>query len=257
MTNFELAQAMLRLGAVTASALGPAGAAMAFDGQLLSRPSVAEAPLGDALLVTYDGVTAPPPLEAVLSPNGDTTGERQLLAYKVVRPSTMTVSLLGPDGIARYGFSGQVAADIYPYEWNGLRSDSTPDSEGRYRWLVTATDDLGRASSVERRFTLNRTLGFPKAVGGTLTVPRPAARAVASFTLTRASTLTARIETLSGSVLRTLWRQKVEPGEVAVAWDGVTDSGAVAFTGRYVARVIADNELGSVDLTSSFAVRRG
>jgi hypothetical protein len=57
-------------------------------------------------------------------------------------------------------------------------------------------------------------------------------------------------------VLRTLPRETYEPGTVPVAWDGVTDSGAVVFSGRYSARVVATNELGRVDLAAQFGVRR-
>jgi exopolysaccharide biosynthesis protein len=101
-TNFELALEMAELGSVTAVALdGGASSAMAFDGKLLSRPSGPERPLGDALVVAYGGVYLPPPLGPVLTPNADGVSDRQRLEYRVVRPSTVTVNLLGPDGVAR------------------------------------------------------------------------------------------------------------------------------------------------------------
>ena len=73
MTNFELALALQRLGAVTAMALGSGSvASMAFDGTLLSRPPAAAEPqVSDALAVLYAGVYAPTPSEPVFSPNGD------------------------------------------------------------------------------------------------------------------------------------------------------------------------------------------
>jgi len=258
MTNFELAQALARLGAVTAAALGSGGqAGMAFDGNLLSRPSGAgEGPLSQGLLVSYAGVYAPLPVEPVLSPNGDGVAETQQLAYRVVRPSTVNANLIGPDGIARSTFSGPVQPGTYPLEWQGLKADGTPDVEGRYRWVVTATDDLGRASAFERRFSLNDTLGFAKPVGPTLGVPRPAARAVAAFTLTHPATVSTRIETLSGVVLRTLGRAAADAGQLNVTWDGRTDTGAVVYSGGYVARAIADNQYGTVDLATQFSVRR-
>ena len=64
LTSFELAQTMTRLGAVTASGV-EAGqdVTVAFDGQLLNRPSAAggERAVKEALLVEYFGVYAPPP----------------------------------------------------------------------------------------------------------------------------------------------------------------------------------------------------
>ena len=64
LTNFELAQTMVRLGAETASALDAGGSTtMAFDGELLNRPSDpgGERPVADGLFVFYYGVHAPPP----------------------------------------------------------------------------------------------------------------------------------------------------------------------------------------------------
>jgi membrane protein DedA with SNARE-associated domain len=172
-TNFELALLMVKLGAVTAAALdGGRSATMAFDGQLLSRPTGPERPIGDALLVSYGGVYAPQPLEPVLSPNGDGVADTQHLSYKVVRPSTVTASLLGPDGAPRYSFSGPAAPGTYPLDWSGTKPDGTPEAEGRWRWVVSATDDAGQASTVERQFLLDLTLGFPAPVPPALAAAR-------------------------------------------------------------------------------------
>jgi hypothetical protein len=258
-TNFELALTMVKLGAVTASALdGAASAAMAFDGELLNKPSApgGEVKIADALMVGYTGVYAPPPLEDVLSPDGDGVGERQRLAYKVVRPSTVNVSLLGPDGAARFAFAGQVAPGTYPLDFSGLRSDGSPEVEGRWRWVVSATDDQGQSSSIERTFLLDRTIGFGKGVAPALPVPAAEPRAVARFTLAHAARVTPRIETLAGVVLRTLPPQQAGPGPLEVDWDGTTSTGAVVATGRYVVEASAANEYGEMSATATFGVRR-
>ena len=256
-TNFELALEMVKLGAVSAAALDGSGSAeMAFEGRLLSRRVGPERPIADALIVAYTGVYVPQPLEAVLSPNGDGIAERQRLSYKIVRPSTVTAGLVGPDGVPRVSFSGPLPAGTYPLDWSGTTGDGMPEVEGRWRWLVSATDDRGQTSSGGRTFDLNRTLGFPDPVGPALAVPRGAPRAVASFGLTRAATVVSRIETASGVVLRSLPKQHATTGDLQVSWDGVTDSGAEVFTGRYVAEVTATNELGSVTLRATFSVRR-
>ena len=104
MTNFEMAQTMVRLGAVTASALDSGGSTtMAFDGKVLNRPSDpgGERRVTDGLFVFYYGVHAPAPPQKVVSPNGDGFAETQALTYKIVRPSTVTASLLGPDRVPR------------------------------------------------------------------------------------------------------------------------------------------------------------
>ncbi len=256
-TNFELALLMVRLGAVTAAGLdGGRSAGIAFDGRLLSHPAGPEQPIADALLVSYTGVYVPKPLESVLSPNGDGVADTQRLVYRVVRPSTVTVSLTGPDGVPRYSFAGPVAPGTYPFGWPGTTADGTPEAEGTWRWLVTATDDAGVSSSTERTFQLNETLGFASPVAPALAVPRARPRAVAIFKLTRAATVTARIETTTGVLLRTLPKQQAPAGDLEVSWDGTTESGAVAYSGRYTAEVTARNELGSVTLGATFSARR-
>ena len=256
-TNFELALLMVKLGAVTAAALDDGGStAMAFDGRLLSRPTGPEKPIADALTVSYGGVYVPPPLEPVLSPNGDGIAEKQQLSYKLVRQSNVTANLLGPDGVPRFTFSGPQPPGIYPLDWSGTKPDGTPELEGLWRWTVTATDDLGQVSSAERDFQLNRTLGFPTPVTPALAVPRAEPRSVAVFKLSRAATVTSRIETTSGVVLRTLPKQQAAAGSLDVSWDGKTDTGGLAYSGRYVAEVTATNELGSVTLGATFSVRR-
>jgi hypothetical protein len=256
-TNFELALLMVKLGAVSAAALGSGeSAAMAFDGRLLSRPWAPERPIADALLALYSGVYVPPPQEPVLSPNGDGVAEQQRLSYKVVRPSTVTASLIAPDGATRTASTTTVGPGSYTLDWPGTSEDGAPELEGRWRWVVNATDEGGQASSAERSFELNRTLAFPAAVPTPLGVPRSMPRPVATFKLARPATVVPRIATSSGVVLRTLPSVSSEAGDLEVAWDGVTDGGAVVYSGRYVAEVTATNELGSVTLGAPFTVRR-
>ena len=122
---------------------------------------------------------------------------------------------------------------------------------------MSATDDRGQASSFERPFSLNTTLGFGEAVPPALSVPRRQAKAVAQFTLARAATVTSRIETLAGTVVR-----KADPavtlqaGTATVSWDGRSNKGASVHSGTYVARMTAKNSAGTVSLTSKFSVRR-
>ena len=100
LTNFGLAQTLVRLGAVTASALDAGGSStLAFDGRLLNRPSdpAGERPVSTALMLTYTGLYLPRPI-ATVSPNGDGVDEDPRLRLKVVRPSTVTTTLVRPDG---------------------------------------------------------------------------------------------------------------------------------------------------------------
>ena len=97
MTNFELAQALVRLGAVTGMALDSGGSTtMAFDGTLLNRPSDGRSGRSRRRsLFQYTGVFVQPAV-SVVSPDGDGVADRQSLRYKLVRPSTVTVTLTAP-----------------------------------------------------------------------------------------------------------------------------------------------------------------
>jgi hypothetical protein len=258
LTNLELAQALVRLRVVNGAALasGPTSA-MAFDGHLLSTAlGGREQPVADALLVEYAGVYASLPSAPVVSPNGDGIAENEAFTYKVVRPSTVTVQLRGPDGALRVNTQSQAAPGTYPFQWNARRADTTAEQEGTWAFVVTATDDLGRTSSLERDFTLDLTLGAPTTIAPALTVPRPKARAVASFALTRRARVTTRIETPSGVLLRKLGTAVAGPGTLTVAWDGKAASGASAYTGRYVVHVTAASAIGTSDLSATITVRR-
>ena len=100
MTMRDLAVELRRLNAVTAYALDGGGSTtLAFDGDVLNVPSDgSERPVSDALMVMYFGAYAAIPSAPVVSPNGDGAAEGQRLAYKLVRPSTVDVRLVGPGG---------------------------------------------------------------------------------------------------------------------------------------------------------------
>ena len=239
LTNFELAQALVRFGAVTGSALDSGGSTtMAFDGKLLNRPSdpAGERAVAEALTLFYYGAYAPALPVRVLSPNGDGVDDAQTFAYKLVRPSAVTATLNGPNGAVLTLDSGVRAAGTYRFPWDG-----TGQPEGTWTFKVVADDDLGRRSSADRQFLLNNTLGF-------LSAHASGRRVVASFKLTRPARVALRIETPAGSVVRTLPGQSLPAGDATVAWRGRP--------GRYVVNVTATNDVGSVELTAPFTLRR-
>jgi hypothetical protein len=258
MTNFELGQTLAALGVVTGVALGGGPASgMAFDGRLLSAAPAGGPPgIADALLVEYGGVVASPPSAPVVSPNGDGVDETEAFTYKVVRPSTLTVQLKGPDGGLRVDTQTQATPGVYPLSWNARKADGTPEQEGPWSLTVSAVDDLGRASSETRPFSLDLTLGSPRTIGPALTVPRPTPRPVAAFALTRRARVQERIETPGGAVVRKLGAVVAGPGTLSVAWNGRTASGGTVYSGSYVAHVIATSAIGTSDLTARFTVRR-
>ncbi len=146
LTSFELAQAMVQLGAVTATAVGSgAPVTVAFDGHLLSQPPGGEQLGKEALLVEYYGVYAPPlPVPLV---NGDAGATGEPLSYKIVRPSTVTAQLIGPD-------AKPVVLEAAVKHDPGSYTFTAPPLplEGTWHWNVTATDDLGRVSTIDRTF---------------------------------------------------------------------------------------------------------
>jgi flagellar hook assembly protein FlgD len=253
MTNFELAQTMVRLGAVTAMALdGGNATTMAFDGNVLNRPAKGQVRIPDGLLLAYYGVQAPPPAEEVVSPNGDGVDEQQTLAYKLVRPSTVTATLTAPDGSTRVLDSATRASGVYSFTWTGLDSNDQLEPEGRWVWTVDALDDLGRSSEATREFSLNTTLAHlaaqpvtVSAGGGSITI---------DLDLLHPADLTVQVETQKGAVLRVLRAGVQAPGHVQLQWKGRLKAKA-APPGRYVIRAFAVNDIGRMDLTAPIRLR--
>jgi hypothetical protein len=259
LTNYELAQQLVRLGCMIASGLEPGpSTTIAFDGQRLNRPSdpSGERAVSDALFVYYYGVYAPEPSDPVLSPNGDGAGDREFLSYKVVRPSTVTAKIVGPDGVARFAQTGPQAPGTYRFSYPGTKPDGSAELEGRWRWLVTAVDDLGRQSTADQPFWLNNTLGYLR-VPAAAVVRSNRRVTVAAFRLTRAARVTTTIESMNGVVLRKLGQATVKAGTANVRWDGRNLRKHLVYGGRYLVRVRAQNGYGPVELTQSVRVRRG
>ena len=245
LTNFELALMMMRLGAVTASALDlGSSTTMAFDGKLLNRPSSAggERAVAEALLVFYYGVYAPALDSPVLSPNADSESDSESLSYKVVRTSTVTATLAGPGGASITLDSGRRDPGVYKFTWAGTNADGSPAPEGRWSFSVAATDDQGRETSADRQFSLNKTLGF-------VTAAASGRRLTASFRLARPARVTTRIETPGGATVATLPARSLDTGTATTTWLGTA--------GRYVLSVTATNDLGAVEQTAPFTLRRG
>jgi hypothetical protein len=267
MTNFELAQTMRRLGAVRASSLDTGGSStLAFEGKLLNRPSDSsgERAVASSLMLQYYGVYAPEPRQRVLSPNGDGVAESQKLAYKVVRPSTVTANLVAPDGTVAWTESlarqpGRYAVPFPPPSAGSAAAAAAagPLAEGRWKLTVEASDDQGETSKTSRMFTVNNTLSTLR-----LTPPRLVVRAGgrnrlrAGVGVSRPATLTVTVETRAGVPVVRLLRKPVGVGRTTFGWDGRKNGRSFAYGGGYTLRVKAQNALGIVELTRPFSVLR-
>ena len=257
-TTFQLAQQLVRLGAVTGTALDSGGSTtMAFNGKLLNRPSDpgGERAISDSLDVFYYGVVVPQAPKPVLSPNGDGVAETQTLTYKLVRPSTVTASLIGPDGIPRQTQTGPRDPGTFRTTWSGRSLDGAAEPEGRWRWVVDALDDQGQHSKVERRFYLNRTLGYLRVRPTRVVVHRRGGKLNVGFRLAHPAVVTVTIRNARGGRVKTI-RRRLGSGRRTIQWNGRYGNGVRAFTGSYVASVQAANSFGPTELERRFLVRR-
>jgi hypothetical protein len=266
MTNFELAQALIRYGAVRGMALDGGGSStLAFEGTVLNSPSDGrERAVSTALMLQYYGVYAPPPLEAVVSPNGDGVAETQTLAYKIVRPSTVAATLTAPDGTIAWQEAGLRDPGTYdvafppvpPPPPEGVPpTDAVPPAEGRWTLTVSSTDDQGLPSTTTRRFAVNSTLGSLR-TPARVVVRNTGGKAEIRWAQARAARVKVTIETPESVLVRTVASTATPVGDQTVLWDGRGANRKPVGAGRFLVRVTATNELGTVSLVQPLVVRR-
>jgi hypothetical protein len=260
LTNFELAQALVRLGAVTGMALDSGGSTtMAFDGTLLNRPSDGqERRISTALMLVYEGVFAPE-LPALVSPNGDGVDDAPDLRYRVFRPSTVTATLRAP-GAASTAFPPvQRQPGTYPVDFPAAGPASAaaaPPQVGTWTLEVSAVDDLGRSSSISRTFVVDDTLGFLRAPKR-WAVPPGGRPLTISWRLARPARVAVALLDEAGRVVRggLAPRGTLEAGDHAVEWDGLSKRGQ-RVAGDLTVRVIAVSDVGKSELRTRVSVRK-
>lgn len=229
MTNFELAVALSRLGAQVAYGLGSGtSSAMAFDGDLLTRPSSGEQPIADALLLSYTGVYAAQPSTDVVSPNGDGVDDTETFAVKVVRASQLTATVTGPNKIPVVVAQADEQPGTYTFPWD-------PKGVAEGDWTFSASDGTTTAT---RSFSVNNTLGSV-AISGT----------DVSFQLTRAADLAITVQNGNGVTVATVLVKKLAAGAQHATWAGKPRSG-------YRVHVVATNSIGAVAVTVPFGSRK-
>ena len=269
MTNFELAQTLVRFGAVRGMGLDGGGSStLAFDGTVLNSPSDGkERAVSTALMLEYYGVYAPPPLESVVSPNGDGDADTEKLSYKLVRLSNVTATLTAPDGSIAWQDVGAREPGAYdvpfppvsPSPPEGIpptQTEPVPPAEGRWSLIVSATDDQGLSSTTTRRFAVNSTLGSLGVTPLRVIVRKTGGHAEIRWSQERAARVKVTVETPEGILIRAVSNASLPAGEQTAVWDGRRGTRKPVAGGRYVVRVAATNELGAVSLTQAITVRR-
>jgi len=167
----------------------------------------------------------------------DGVDDVQTFSYKLVRPSQVTATVVGPDHSTLTLAQDSELAGVHTLQW-----DDKTAAEGTWHFSVTATDDLGHTTTADRPFAVNQTLGF-------LQVTPKGAGATATFQLAHAANVTVTVEKANGIVLATLLSKKLDPGPQSVAWSGPAGSG-------YRVRVVATNAIGKATLLSPLTSRR-
>lgn len=247
MSSYELAVELSRLGVATAFGLGAGSAAgLAFDGELLTRPSNGLTPkVSDALVLSYTGIFAAPPSADVLSPNGDGADDVESLSFRVARPSHVVALLAGPSGAKVTLADGAEPPGLHALGWNGTVGGS-PAPEGKWTFTLTGTDDRNVTTSAQRAFSLDDTLS---SLGVTLDrhgLP------TASFQLTRAATVRVQIQRLNGLAVATLRSGPQPVGAEQVTWNGKIGPRR-APSGRYQVAVQATSSVGTSSLAAPFS----
>ncbi len=262
LTNFELAQTLARLGAVTGMALDGGGSTtMAFDGTVLNAPSDGgERRIATALVFAYHGayVSEPPPR---VSPNGDGVDDAPGLSYRILRPSAVKTQLLAPDGSVAAESTAQAEPGVYPVAFPAPPSApalaATGDQTvlGAWQFVVEATDDLGRTTSMTRSFVVDDTLGFLKVPKRVTLGPKTPGPTIA-WRLARAAKVTLTVADRSGVSVRTIGLGLLEAGDRSAVWDGLGRRKKPVGTGLYTIRLAATGPAGRSELTATIHVRR-
>jgi hypothetical protein len=242
---------------------GGGSSTLAFEGTVLNSPSDGkERAVSTALMLQYYGVYAPPPLEAVVSPNGDGVAETQKLTYKIVRPSTVAATLTAPDGTVAWQESSGRDPGTYDVAFPPVPPPPPegqpvpPSTEGRWTLTVSAMDDEGLSSTTTRRFAVNSTLAALRVSPALVVVRKAGGKAEIRWSQARAARVKVTVETPEEIVVRTVSNGPLQPGQQTAGWDGLAGNRKPVAGGRYVVRVSATNELGVVSLTQPVSVRR-
>ena len=193
--------------------------------------------------LTLSGVPGAPIL---VSPNGDGLNDRIAASFTLSEPATVAAAIRTAGGLTVRTITLAATAGTGSITWDGRGDGGTLAPDGQYVLDLAATDPTGNASAPISAPVVVATAR--SAVAAAPAWISPAARSTdprvstLSFTLARPASVTWQVTTAAGAPVRTLYTAApFEAGTHAVAWDGRSDSGALAPSGRYVSQVTVDD----------------
>ncbi|HEU4448744.1 MAG TPA: FlgD immunoglobulin-like domain containing protein [Gaiellaceae bacterium] len=220
---------------------------------------------GDAVRAASGSVPSPPPLavtsfDAVpraLTPNGDESGERTRVSFRLSRRATVTIRVenRSTGAVVRTLLaSGTRSAGRVSRSWDGRNGSDALVADGRYRIRVTAqsgSEEVSRSLTVVVDRTLANASALPASVS-----PNGDGRSDVlriGFELTRPATVEVDVRR-SGKVLRTVLSGSLGAGVYTTVWDGRRANGKPAADGVVDARVRATTSLGTRSLRRAAVV---
>ncbi len=248
------------------SGLDPQGRAYA-DGKYSAVVSASTA-LGAAspktVALVIDTV-APAPASADAEPgrfsaNGDDWAETAKVTYQPSERCATRVSVLDAGGKVRRRLTEwRDASDAeQTATWNGqVTADGAlaPAADGEYSFLVESRDAAGNVSRTTVPVVLDRTVGFLTAAPDVVSPNGDGVNdgATLGFTLTRTAGVKVAVK-VAGKAVRTFDLGQLEAGPHAVVWDGFTQTGEAAASGRLTFTVAATSALGTSSAAGRLAV---
>ncbi|MEZ5100471.1 MAG: FlgD immunoglobulin-like domain containing protein [Thermoleophilia bacterium] len=203
-------------------------------------------------VVAVSGLRVSP---AVLTANGDGSGDRATISFGVTAAATVTVRIRDEQGVpvATLLDAVGVGPGRQSFAWDGRAADGAVAPDGRYRVEVVARGADGIPVTGSVRLTLDRSL-----VGvGTAALVSPNGdgrldRLPVTFTLGRPATVAVRVRR-GTSWVGTVFRGELAAGQQSLAWVPRTRKGRLA-DGRYAVVVRSTTDLGTQSQQRAFTV---
>ena len=187
-----------------------------------------------------------PSVPLLVSPNGDGLNDSMVASFTLSEPAAVVAAIRTAGGVPVRTINLAATAGPGSITWDGRGDGGTLVPDGQYVLDLAASDPTGNASA-----PVNVPVVVATARSGVAASPAwisPAARgtdprvSTLSFTLARPASVTWQVTTAAGAPVRTLYTSApLDAGTHAVAWDGRTDTGVLAPSGRYLSQVTVDD----------------